>query len=109
MSKLSDTLKNQGISTRQLTAASRLLERLGPEDRVIRLAKARVRGGTATDAEKETAGKKPRSGKPVSAPTLEKALRGDRVSGSTKTRIVRAVNRILQQKKKSELQLKDLF
>ena len=107
MSKLNDYLKQQNIDPRRVLIASRDLEALRPEDRVTRLAKKRARGGD--EAAKEAAGKKPRSGRPVSGPTLARALAGDAMSGAAKTRVLRAVNAVLAQKKKGEATLRDLF
>jgi hypothetical protein len=107
MSKLSDYLKQQKIDPRRVLVASRDLEQLRPEDRAVRLAKKRLKGGD--ESAKEAAEKERRSGRPVSQPTLDRALGGGAVSGAAKTRIVRAVNAVLAQKKKSEVALRDLF
>lgn len=107
MSKLQDYLKNQNIDPRRILAASHTLEASRPEDRATRLAKKRAKGGD--EAAKEAAAKKPRSGKPLSRPTLDRALAGQSVSGSAKTRLLRALNVVLGQKKKGEASLKDLF
>ncbi len=109
MSKLSDFLEQQGISQRQLLASSKKLESLRSEDYAIRLAKRRVRAGSASDAEKAQAETKGRSGKPVSQPSLSQALKGEKISGPAKTRIVRAINQVLKQKKKDEVELRALF
>jgi hypothetical protein len=111
MTKLSDFLKKQKIDARRVLAASRDLEQLRPEDRKIKLAKKAAKAGddAAKEAVKETAAKKPRSGRPVSAPALARALAGGAVPGAAKTRIVRAVNVVLTTKKKNEVALRDLF
>ena len=107
MSKLQDYLKNQNIDPRRVLAASHTLEASRPEDRSTRLAKKRAKGGD--ESAKEAAAKKPRSGKPLSRPTLDRALAGQSVSGAAKTRLLRALNVVLGQKKKGEASLKDLF
>ncbi len=107
MIKLDDYLKKQKIDLRRVVAASRDLEALRPEDRVIRLAKKRAKGGD--EAAKEIASKKPRSGRPVSGPTIRRALAGGKLSGAAKTRILRALNVVLKTKKKNEAGLRDLF
>ena len=111
MSKLQDYLKNQNVDPRRILAASHALEALRPEDRVTRLAKKLVKGGdeAAKEKAKEAAARKPRSGKPLSRPTLDRALAGQPVSGAAKTRIVRALNVVLGAKKKGEAALRDLF
>jgi hypothetical protein len=107
MSKLNDYLKKQNIDPRRVLHASHELEALRPEDRATKLAKHRVKGGD--ENAKEAAAKKPRSGKPVSAPLLARALAGGVVSGAAKSRVLRAVNVVLLQKKKGEAGLRDLF
>lgn len=109
MSKLSDFLDESKIDARRLLIASRQIERLRPEDRRVKLARRRVRGGKASDAEKELAAKERRSGKPVTRPTLNAALAGEKVSSKAKKRITAAVNQILQQKKKDRVEVSDLF
>jgi hypothetical protein len=107
MSKLSDYLQQQKIDPRRVLVASRDIEQLRPEDRAVRLAKKRLKGGD--EKAKESAEKERRSGRPVSQPTLNRALGGGAVSPAAKSRIVRAVNAVLTQKKKSEVALRDLF
>ena len=107
MSKLQDYLKKQNIDARRILAASHDLEANRPEDRATRLAKKRAKGGDETA--KEAAAKKPRSGKPLSRPTLDRALEGGPISGAAKTRLLRALNAVLGTKKKGEATLRDLF
>jgi len=107
MSKLSDYLQQQKIDPRRVLVASHDIEQLRPEDRAVRLAKKRLKGGD--EKAKEAAEKERRSGRPVSQPTLNRALGGAVVSPAAKSRIVRAVNAVLTQKKKSEVALRDLF
>ncbi|MBX3251579.1 MAG: hypothetical protein KF901_30650 [Myxococcales bacterium] len=109
MTKLADFLSAQKIDTRRLLVASKTIEALGDEDRAIRFAKIRVKKNKATDAQKEKAQAKGKSGKAVSAPLLGRALVGKEIPSAAKTRITRAVNRILEQKKKSTVRLEDLF
>lgn len=105
-SKLAEFLKNQKIDPRRIQAASRNLEKLRPDDRALKLQKRRSK---AAEAAKTEGGAKPRSGRPVTAPLLDRALRGKAVAGPEKTRILRAINRILEQKKKDPVALKALF
>ena len=107
MSKLDDYLKTQKIDPRRLLVASKDLESLQREDRIVRLAKKQAKGGD--ESKKEAAAKERRSGRPVSRPTLDRALTGGSVSGAAKTRILRAVNAVLAQKKKGEVTLRELF
>jgi hypothetical protein len=109
MSKLSDWMKKNKMDARRLISVSRSLEGLQPEDRKQKALRAKVKGGAATDEEKEKAKTKPRSGRPVTPPMLARALQGTTVPGPAKTRILRAVNAILETKKKTAVQLKELF
>ena len=109
MSKLSDWMTKNKIDPRRLMATSRSLEALRREDRAQKMVRAKAKGPTATDDLKEKAKTKPRSGRPVSPPTIAKAMSGGAVPGPAKTRILRAVNALLATKKKSEVTLKDLF
>jgi hypothetical protein len=109
MSKLSDFLKQSKLDPRRVVSTSKDIERKRPEDRPIHLARHVVKKGKPTDADKELATKKPRSGKPITTPQLARALNGEVVAGPAKTRILRAVNKLLESKKKSAVTLKDLF
>ena len=109
MTKLADFLSTKKIDHRRLLVASKQIEALSPVDRALRFAKIRTKKSTATDAQKELAKGKGTSGKPVSTPLLNRALEGKPIPGAGKTRILRAVNRVLEQKKQSAAQLKDLF
>jgi len=110
MSKLEDYLAKQKVDKRRILAASKHLEALRPEDRKVILAK-RNRKGDDAKAAPDAGGdkKKRRSGKAVTRPTLDAALKGDAIAGPAKTRILRAVNHVLGQKKKTAALLKDLF
>src|SRR5215468_5007245 len=106
--KLGDFLASKKIDARRLIAQSRTLESLQPEDRAIRLAKRLARGGEGgEEAKKET--RKPRSGRPVTRRAMHAALWGKKISGPTKTRILKAINAILEIKKAEKVDLKALF
>jgi hypothetical protein len=110
-SKFAQFLTDNGIDPRRVTVASRAIERLRPEDRRIRLEQRRTKsdeGGGGGDKGK-TPPAKPRSGRIVTARLLREAMEGKRISGPAKHRLVRAVNRILEQKKKDPVDLRALF
>jgi len=108
-SKFASFIAAKKLDPRRIIIASRNLEHLRPEDRSIRLNKRQ--GRTAGDAggttPKET--RKPRSGRPVTRRAMKAALGGGQLSGPTKTRILRAVNRLLEQKKQDQTDLRALF
>lgn len=100
-SKFSEYLTSKKIDPRRLVAASENLEKFRPEDRALKLAKHQ--------GKEEAKGKKPRSGRPVTKVLVDKAAAGKEISGASKTRILRAVNVLLEQKKQGTAQLKELF
>ena len=104
-SKLQTFLNQNKLNTNRLLAVSHSLETLRKEDRVIKLQR---RAGKAEGAEKKEVAK-PRSGRAVTPRALASALAGTAISGPTKQRILRAVNYLLEQKKKDKVELKTLF
>jgi hypothetical protein len=110
-SKFQQFLEERKIDPRRLIVASRGLERLRPEDRQIRLARRRAKSGDAKPegAAAEALAKKPRTGRPVTDRLLREAREGQPLSGPAKSRLLRAVNRILEQKKQDPVDLRALF
>jgi len=108
-SKFAKFLTDNGIDPRRVLSASRAIERLRPSDRALRLARRKVRGAEAGSPESKGNVAKPRSGRPVTQPLMRAATAGVPISGAAKTRLLRAVNRVLEQKKKPAVELKTLF
>jgi len=113
-SRFSEFLSAEKIDHRRLLAASRRLERLRPEDRQLRLARRLKKGSEAAAAPaaegaEKKAPAKPHSGRPVTPRLLEQALAGAAISGPQKTRLLRALNNVLAQKKKGEVDLRKVF
>lgn len=109
-SKFAQFIASKKLDPRRIIAASRALETLQPEDRAIKLNKRRSR--LAAKEGKEGVAKeerKPRSGRPVTRRAIDAALAGGAVSGPCKTRILRAVNHLLEQKKQDKIDLKAIF
>ena len=106
-SKFAKFLAEKKLDGRRVLAISRHLEGLQPEDRQIRLNKRLAKKAEGDNAKKET--RKPRSGRPVTHRALNAALTGGAISGPTKTRILKAVNHLLEQKKQPKVELKALF
>lgn len=109
--KFSDFLSEKKIDPRRLVAASAKLERLRPEDRKAKLQKRQAKAKIAAGGEDNKAAPpaKPRSGRPVTARSIDSAMQGKALSGPQKTRLLRAVNAILEQKKASAVELSALF
>jgi hypothetical protein len=109
-SKFAEFLEKNKIDPRRVLSASRKLEMLQPEDRAARLKKRQAKKGEAPAAAAgEEKPKKPRSGWPVTRQALEAAKNGKAIAGPAKTRLVRAVNHVLSQKKKDAVELRALF
>ncbi len=107
-SKFAEFIAAKKLDTRRILAASSDIEKLRPEDRAIKLSKRQARTAeTAEGAAKET--RKPRSGRPVTHRALDAAVQGGKLSGPTKTRLLNAVNRLLEQKKQEKVDLRQLF
>ena len=108
--KIEDFLKEKKIDPRRILVASSEVERFRPEDRAIRLAKRVARKAEDPAKKKEgLAAQKPRTGRPVTQRSLDAALSGKQISGPQKTRILRAVNFLLEQKKQEKIELVALF
>lgn len=108
--KLATFLDSNKLNTKRLLAVSHKLETLQRADRALKLGKRQ--GKKAAENGTEGAAKvtgKPRSGRPVSSRALTAALAGSAVSGPTKQRILRAVNYLLEQKKKDKVDLRVIF
>lgn len=107
-SKFAQLLATKKIDPRRILVASHKLETLTREDRTIKLGKRRAKAGAADEnTPKET--RKPRSGRPVTQRAMDAAIKGGTVSGPTKTRLLRAINHILTQKKQEPVDLRALF
>ncbi len=111
-SKFAQFLQDNKIDPRRLVVVSKRLERLQSEDRKIKFDKSRTKKGdapaAAADGEKK-APAKPRSGRPVTPRLIDAATAGKPVAGPAKTRLLRAVNRVLEQKKKAAVDLRAVF
>ncbi len=108
--KFAQFIAAKKLDKRRILAVSWQLERLQPEDRAIRLNKRRAKGAAGEGGEnapKET--RKPRTGRPVTQRAIDAAVKGGQLSGPTKTRILRAVNYLLEQKKQEKIDLRALF
>jgi hypothetical protein len=113
--KFAEFIESNKIDPRRLIIASRQIERLQPDDRRLRLSRKQSKGSeqpkkpAAADGADQAAPAKPRSGRPVTRPLLDKVAAGKPVPGAAKTRLLRAVNRILEQKKSDPVDIRALF
>jgi hypothetical protein len=106
-SKFSTFLSSKKLDARRLVIASHAIETLQREDRAQRLLKRQARNTEGAEKPKDLP--KARSGRPITPRALTAALEGKHVSGPTKSRILRAVNSLLTQKKQEVVTLKVLF
>ena len=107
--KFAQFLQDNKIDPRRIVVASQELERLRPEDRSLRLAKRTAKKAGEKPVEGAEKPKKPRSGRAVTDRLLTAVSVGKPISGPAKTRLLRALNRVLEQKKKSVVELRALF
>lgn len=105
--KFGEFLKEKKIDTRRILSASAKLERHRLEDRVIKLKQRKAR--SAEDGKRDDSLPKPRSGRPVTDRAIQAAVVGKPLSGAAKTRLLRAVNHVLEQKKQEAVDLRALF
>lgn len=113
-SRFTEFLSTEKIDPRRLLVASRQIERLRPEDRAIRLAKRLSKKSdapapAAAEGEEKKEVVKRRSGRAVTPRLLSAAQSGGTLSGPQKTRLLRAVNRVLEQKKREPVELRKIF
>jgi hypothetical protein len=109
-SRFSEFLSTEKIDPRRLLAVSRKIERLRPEDRQIRLKRRLSKGKDAPAADAAAAPPaKPRSGRAVTPRQLALATSGGTLSGAQKTRLLRAINHVLEQKKKEPTDIRKVF
>ncbi|MBX3229584.1 MAG: hypothetical protein KIT84_04555 [Labilithrix sp.] len=104
-SKLKNFLDENKLNAKRLLAVSHKLEQHTRADRALKVAR---RANRKEGAEKKEVAK-PKSGRAVTDRALGAALTGGPLSGPTKQRILRAVNYLLEQKKKDKVDLKTLF
>jgi hypothetical protein len=108
--KLSEFLTANKIDPRRLLAVSQRLERLRREDRLQRLAERKARKSEEGPKKPEAGARtKPHTGRPVTDRSLKAALEGQPIAGPQKTRILRAVNRVLEHRKQPAVELRALF
>jgi hypothetical protein len=107
--KLKTFLDSNKLNAKRVIAVSHKLETLQRDDRAAKLERRRAKKGEAAEGGEKKEVKKPRSGRPVTTRALDTAISGGAVSGPTKQRILRAVNYLLEQKKKDKVELRALF
>ena len=108
--KFAQFLQDNKIDPRRILAVSGRIERLQTADRKIKFGKRKSKGeGAAKPAEGDAKPAKPRSGRPVTPRLIDSATNGKPVAGPAKTRLLRALNHVLEKKKQKPVELKAIF
>ena len=109
--KFAQFLEDNKIPSPRLQSASTKIERLTTDDRafIAEVARKKSLAGRKNAASVTVEKKKLHSGRPITPRLLDDASLGKPVSGPAKTRLLRAVNHILEQRKKPAVVIKDLF
>lgn len=109
--KFAKFLEDNKIPSPRLQSASAKIERLTTEDRafIAEVARKKSLAGRKNAATVTVEKKKLHSGRPVTSRLVDDASLGKPVSGPAKTRLLRAVNHILEQRKKPSVGIRDLF
>ena len=109
--KFAKFLEESKIHPLRLRAASRKIERRTREDRAFlgAVAKKKALAGRKDAGNITVEKKKLHSGRPVTHRLIDDASQGKSVSGAAKSRLVRAVNQILELKKQSPITIRELF
>jgi len=111
MGTLQDFIHSKGIAPDSIVAISQKLEVMNPQDRKLLAQRAAKRKG------KETASKpyaelniaKPHSGRGLTAATVASALNEQALSVRQRSKMLRAVNALLEKKKEAAVDMKTLF
>ena len=109
MTKFAKFLEESKLDPRRILAASCKIERLTRDDRLFIAEAARKRRLAGKKDGVKAERKKMHSGHPVSPSLITAAKIGKSVSGPGKTRLLRAVNLLLEQKKQPTVDLRAIF
>jgi hypothetical protein len=110
--KFAALVQEKKLNTNRLLAVSSELEKLRPTDRSIKLKKRQVKAKVAAggDVDKNAPPPaKPRTGRPITPRAIAAALAGKPLTGPQKTRLLKAVNALLEKKKQAPVELSALF
>ena len=109
MGQFSDFLSQAGIDTGRLLRASQRIEGVQDEDRALMRKRAEKRRRSAGQSYADAGIAKPRSGRPLRPGHIEAAMSDQPVPGPVRTKMVRAVNAILQKKGQDPVNAPKLF
>lgn len=109
MGQFADFLSEKGLSPDQILRVSRRIESLRDADRALMRKRALKRRTSAGQSYEEANLAKPRSGRPLRPGHLAAATGDQPVPGPVRTKLVRAVNQILQKKGQEPIRHPQLF
>jgi len=109
MGQFSDFIREKGLDAEQILRVSRRLESLTDEDRELMRKRAVKRRTAAGQSYEEANIAKPRSGRPLRPGHLEAAMNDEPVPGPVRTKLVRAINAILEKKGQEPVRAPQLF
>jgi len=98
MNSLQTILSEQSITVDELVRESVRIEQITPRDRQLRLARKVHRRSAQGSSYADAGIEKPRSGAPLRAHMIERALRGGPVSRKQRAKILRALNNALERR-----------
>lgn len=109
MGQFADFLNQKGLEPKQILLVSQRLECVRDEDRILmRRREARRRENPGKSYE-ELGIAKPRSGRPLRPGHIEAALADKPIPGPVRSKVVRAVNFLLQKKGQEPVRAPDIF
>jgi hypothetical protein len=109
MGAFADFLASKGIEPKQILAASARLESVRDEDRELIRARRKKRRTQAGKSYEELQLAKPRSGRPLREGHVEAALADKPVPGPVRTKLVRAINALVEKKGGEPVRAPQLF
>lgn len=109
MGTFSDLLKSRNLEPSQILQTSSRLERVRNEDRDLIRKRAEKRRRSPTKSYTDAGIAKPRSGRALRTGHLEAALADKPVPGPVRTKLLRAVNTLVEKRGGQPLRIPDLF
>ncbi|WP_373046003.1 hypothetical protein [Vulgatibacter sp.] len=109
MGQFSDFLSEKGIETKRLLQVSQRLERVGNADRDLIRKRAEKRRRNPGQSYADANLGKPKSGRSLRPGHIEAAMQDKPVPGPVRSKMVRAVNRLLEKKGQDAVTAPKLF
>lgn len=107
MGVFSDLLKSKNLPEAQILGVSRALEHLTPPDRDLYLKRRKARKEEKKYA--EAGAEKPRSGRGITSQSLAKASADRPLPRKVRSKIVKAINTILERRGQEKVKIEQVF